>query len=115
MFRITASLQIYRICMGVNFALIPEVHGRDETIVSGEYVENFAVRKNIPFKDSERNINEKPVCRYFALAYRKKESTLHSRGRKMTRERIENLDDNKTKGPPRERVALQPVLLLCNA
>src|ERR1700733_13527343 len=33
-------------CIG----LIPEVHSCDETVVHGEYVENFAVRKNIPFK-----------------------------------------------------------------
>src|SRR2546430_2115568 len=33
-------------CIG----LIAEVHGCDKTAVHGEYVENLAVRKNIPFK-----------------------------------------------------------------
>jgi hypothetical protein len=35
---------------GPLYRFIPEVHGCDETVVHGEYVENFAVRKNIPFK-----------------------------------------------------------------
>src|SRR5258708_33857014 len=30
--------------------LIPEVHGCDKTAVHSEYVENLAVRKNIPLK-----------------------------------------------------------------
>ena len=30
------------------FGLIPEVHGCDQPAVHGEYVENLAVRKNIP-------------------------------------------------------------------
>ena len=33
-------------CIG----LIAEVHGCDKTAVHGEYVDNLAVRKNIPFK-----------------------------------------------------------------
>ena len=36
-------------CIG----LIPKVHRCDETFAHGEYVENFAVRKNIPFKISD--------------------------------------------------------------
>ena len=30
--------------------LIPEVHCRDETAVHGKYVQNLAVRENIPLK-----------------------------------------------------------------
>ena len=30
--------------------LISKVHGCDETAVHGEYVENLAIRKNIPLK-----------------------------------------------------------------
>jgi len=33
-------------CIG----LTPEVHGCDKTVAHSEYVENLAVRKNIPFK-----------------------------------------------------------------
>ena len=33
-------------CVG----LIPEVHGCDEAVFHGEYVDDFAVRKDIPFK-----------------------------------------------------------------
>src|SRR5580692_12317260 len=35
-----------RSCTG----LIPEVHGCDKTAIDSEYVENLAVRKNIPLK-----------------------------------------------------------------
>jgi hypothetical protein len=37
--------------------LIPGVQDCDETVVQGEYMEDFAVRKNIPFKISDHLVH----------------------------------------------------------
>ena len=52
-------------CIG----LIPEVHSCDETVVHGEYVENFAVRKNIPFKIPDELVHSDSDPASLSLGY----------------------------------------------
>lgn len=55
-------------CIG----LLSEVHGCDETVVQGEYMENFAVRKNIPFKIPDELVHSDPDPASIFLGYRQR-------------------------------------------
>jgi len=51
--------------------LIPEVHGCDETAIHSEYVENLAVRKNIPLNAPDQLVRPDAGLAPFLLGHRK--------------------------------------------
>src|SRR6202171_6740464 len=52
--------------------LIPEVHGCDKTAVHSEYVENFAIRKNIPLKALDELVHPDAGLASILLGHRKR-------------------------------------------
>src|ERR1700722_6961548 len=52
--------------------LISKVHGCDETAVHGEYVENLAIRKNIPLKALDELVHPDADLASIFLAHRKR-------------------------------------------
>jgi hypothetical protein len=57
---------------GDRIGLISKVHGCDETSVHGEYVENLAIRKNIPLKAFDELVHPDADLASIFLGHRKR-------------------------------------------
>jgi hypothetical protein len=57
---------------GDRIGLISKVHGCDETAVHGEYVENLAIRKNIPLKALDELVHPDAGLASIFLGHRKR-------------------------------------------